>query len=1318
MDYYDDMEDSMVPERDASNAGGYNLADEMLGNDPDNLIMKTSAAAFNQQRAVVSKLSRGEIEDRYLRLLEENVVLKKHAVKQEEKIKKLATKLIRVMSDKKRLEIGGPNTASIRGHHRDLETEELIEDQQQRIRELERSNGQLKDKLMVAKQQILAINQQNPGMMKPKRSGSTIPRSVMGGHSPQQTPSLLMPSPTPTRDHQLLSQQAQHLLEEARNENQMLGESVNMLKEQVNMLELEVEQTHEQAKIKEANYEEEMSLLKEQLKERNYQDVAENIELIRLQQDKKAKATQMTTLKAQVRAFEEEVSKFKADIEKLKSENSELSTNLSEEQRKSISLTAELSNNSSSKQALIEAEEKMRDLQKENAILRESNAKLLDSAYNVERERQFTAAENALKVQVAQLEATLKSDLNDKKLLSEALGTERENLAKMEVEFQELQSRYFTLKESMEGHEEKLKFFAQENSIDAGELEQALLFLRQKATPLAVSRGHQGGSFPEFLEPSESSVAASTATSNEVKDLRTELSQVQAHHVEAVNELEKTRSLLRVQANINQEQKHEIEALQQRLFQVKSEFQSQIGEYKKLLDMRAARIHKLETQVRDGAYGQVSKQVNMEHLKSHTVHTPSGQTLFEIHVQKVNLTKECLLHLGTTEPRIFATWTFYEHDMQYTPVIKGPQALLDCSAYYKVKLDDAFLDFLMDSSVIVEVHMATEDEERCKTIGQAELKLSAIVHYPHNKLHGSVLINSCPTSGSTREPTVVGSLDFWFKLHEAATSRIQEWLDRREEVNRALEKSAKNAAAQSLIAQVDLLEGEQRVIHLPENQEKLVGRRKLSTPEPEPAPRVKPAQTVLRPVQKVQTETTETIRKDVEEPEAPPKKMSKSKRRLVKSKGTVVEDDVEVKTEQPPEPKEETPKEQSLEKPIKNQVEPKEPKMVEAATEEKPTDKKEEEPESPKDVKEELHSAQAVTDLSLIEGASPPKPKPRGPIQVTSSDKKEKSDWDEDDQKDVKQAEPELPKEAPKSKDDDASEEESENEEEEEESEEEEEEESEESEEEESEEDEPENPEDKTLTKEKPASKEEEEEEEDSSTVQESSSDVSSSKKPEKKLVKEDSQTTITGDSSSTSHDSEGVVVRKSSLVAGNRNSVLGSEAITITISEFKAGKNANFLKNKKIQKLFVEYSFLDLKPEETETPFALPKPKTPGESIVFNFSKVIPMDKDSQAGRRKLLSKVLQEDSKESKNVSKFITFSLVSEPEESEDGKCEDVGTATVDLEALYKSEQDLVDAVLDVHSVEPQTRVSKFLGSKKVIGTLTVSVIASDVFKSLKL
>ena len=220
-----------------------------------------------------------------------------------------------------------------------------------------------------------------------------------------------------------------------------------------------------------------------------------------------------------------------------------------------------------------------------------------------------------------------------------------------------------------------------------------------------------------------------------------------------------------------------------------------------------------------------------------------------------------------------------------------------------------------------------------------------------------------------------------------------------------------------------------------------------------------------------------------------------------------------------------------------------------------------------------------------------------------------------------------------------------------------------------------------------------------------------------RQLAKQDSETTITGDSSSTTHDSEGVVVRKDSI-GGSRCSIIGNEAITIAISEFKAGKNASFLKSKKIQKLFVEFNFLDLKPEESETPFALPKPKAPGESIVFNFSKVIPMGKQDQASRRRLLTKILKQEDNKSKKLSKFITFTLVSEPEESDDGKCEDVGTAQVDLEQLFKSERDLIDATLDVHSVEPQTRVSKFLGSKKTIGTLTVSILVGDVFKSLNL
>ena len=88
------------------------------------------------------------------------------------------------------------------------------------------------------------------------------------------------------------------------------------------------------------------------------------------QQDKKSRTTQMTTLKAQVQGLEEQIAKFKLDIERYKNENGELNNLLGEEQRKVINLSSECTTNSASKQALTETEEKLRDAQKENSILR------------------------------------------------------------------------------------------------------------------------------------------------------------------------------------------------------------------------------------------------------------------------------------------------------------------------------------------------------------------------------------------------------------------------------------------------------------------------------------------------------------------------------------------------------------------------------------------------------------------------------------------------------------------------------------------------------------------------------------------------------------------------------------------------------------------------------------------------------------------------------------------------------------------------------------------------------------------------------------
>lgn len=64
-------------------------------------------------------------------------------------------------------------------------------------------------------------------------------------------------------------------------------------------------------------------------------------------------------------------------------------------------------------------------MEKECEILRDANEKLVNSAFDLERERDWRQRENALKVQIAQLEATLKSDVGEKGSILDKLTEER-----------------------------------------------------------------------------------------------------------------------------------------------------------------------------------------------------------------------------------------------------------------------------------------------------------------------------------------------------------------------------------------------------------------------------------------------------------------------------------------------------------------------------------------------------------------------------------------------------------------------------------------------------------------------------------------------------------------------------------------------------------------------------------------------------------------------------------------------------------------------------------------------------------------------------
>ncbi len=104
---------------------------------------------------LIGKLTREDLEDKYLKTYDENIALKKHARRQEDRIKKMATKLVRLVNDKKKSSAVGGAASGKRMH--DVDTEEFIAELQTKCSDLEMHNKRLKENLHTSKIQLQTL---------------------------------------------------------------------------------------------------------------------------------------------------------------------------------------------------------------------------------------------------------------------------------------------------------------------------------------------------------------------------------------------------------------------------------------------------------------------------------------------------------------------------------------------------------------------------------------------------------------------------------------------------------------------------------------------------------------------------------------------------------------------------------------------------------------------------------------------------------------------------------------------------------------------------------------------------------------------------------------------------------------------------------------------------------------------------------------------------------------------------------------------------------------------------------------------------------
>ncbi|XP_056242160.1 protein fantom isoform X2 [Seriola aureovittata] len=1207
-------------------------------------------------RQDISRVSREELEDRFLRLHEETQVLKQHIHKQDDKIKKLGTKLMRLVKDRGRMEQLAAGGAQPVFRVRDVEMEEVMEELQERVRGLQAENEGLKQRLLVAKQQL--INSQsrrlspyghvqsrvNSGLKKLRDDSPSPPHT-----RPKSTRSLEGGGRPPTGQ---LPRYGHSLLEEARAEIRNLENVIESQRSHMEEMEGASELLREAQRKKEAEYEERLLQLRQQQNSKLRSHVNNNVTMIKLQKQLTDRSNAVTELEGRFLQLQESQLTLKASHDAAMLKVDELSGELKDERLKSLDLEKQLQSCSISKKKMEQLQEQISELEQERDLLKENNEKLVNSALDVSQQQKWQIQEQQLKLQISQLETALKADLVDKNEILDKLKAERDTSEKLTAENQRLQIQFLEQKQRQEELSERLKLYSRKDEHDVSELTEALLLIKSRKSQRSGDLG--------FLKEVEEGGSSS------VRELR-------AAHAETIQELEKTRNILSMQTRISKDYKVELEAVTQKMNSDKVEYEQQLERQAHLLDTKTAKIKKLEAQLRGVAYGTKTyvfkPDVTDEDEFDEALHLERGENLLELQIVGATLAPSALEALGDAEPSTFCTYSFYLFELHATPVVTGVRPVYGFTSRYVVSVDDRFLDYLSRSSVTVELHQALGLDWR--TLGSGRLRLQQLLEHD-GKVHGTV-----PLVGAADELRSVGSVDYWLRLRIPMTESVLLYREKVKAVGHVHSAPTEGAQLQSLSSSSSSWNQLFITVHGCRD----LGSRSSQRPSPYVVYKFfdfsdSPSATVpdncdphfddLRSFsvlmdggldRYLRSEVLQFYVFDYKE-EQMDTYLGKTRVPLL----PLAQDHRVTGVFELTDPSglpaghiQVTLKWKFTYHPVEEETaEPKNEHGDEEERDERLKDRHLEEI-----LQEEDQDPPPLSSLPRVAAAKAPLPKLRQKTQVkdaqaakrvTFIESRAADEQHEDRSSAGRRETTSSPGEQPE-----------------------------------------------VSPARRPAPEEEDDEDEshfsEGQLVPASSQSYSDDSEISEDIIQDVAKQ---DQSESTQSDSDDCIVQ------GQATGRKSSERVRVEVVSLSLRAESRMAQDSSVVRLFVEYSFLDLPTEET--PLSLPKPPQ-GKSINFNYSKVIPVDAEDNGARRQLLRDVLQ-----GRNPAmERIRFTVVSEPpeEEEQERECEDVGVAFIRIPEILETQRDLTETSLTVLDVGD---------SSEVVGSLTVSVEGLEALQAI--
>lgn len=611
---------------------------------------------------VISGLSKEEVSDKYLRLYDEHNALKLTARAQEDRIKRLASKVIRLADDKKKLQKSASHHGTGIGTDDKVFTDgdDFMDELNDKIEKLEKENNQLIKKVDEYKQRYLEAQKGNKMVTAKVDSGLGLPNPSAGPRRTTSGGSLRRTGlrRVETKSESKLNSKSNHTLEVEHRLSAALEENNNML-EAITVL---------QKKFAEA--EAEKYQLKRQIDQKN--------EMISFSHENNQ------TLG---KDLQNELTKSRGDIRRLEQSLQSLDLQFQNEKSKSNLLDQKLrASNIAHQTALDELDSAQRDysgeLQKVSKLQAERRAFLtLKEEIEIEKEaKRDLANENTLIKE--QLERAVRADQSGSQIwkdresqfqnqirqLEDSIGSDAKDIQRLRLDL----------------HQERMK--------------SKRLALKLEETEVTVQR-HQNMPANATLEAPRSPIrevdlnVKTAETGNSAKELEISLNQMRRRNKQLENKL----------ATLYIQLKDKDEALKQiheEYHLTKTNLERANFEKAMALDQQNERLNVLENSIDTMAGGSFVPDVAKHRFpKDESIYRglATGENIISVQLN------ECTLLRNDSIPRIFCLIEFYQMKPQTTTVKQGLSVNFEFKGLFKVEANEMFLDYLATGFVRIEL---------------------------------------------------------------------------------------------------------------------------------------------------------------------------------------------------------------------------------------------------------------------------------------------------------------------------------------------------------------------------------------------------------------------------------------------------------------------------------------------------------------------------------------------------------------------------------------------------------------------------------------